>query len=360
MSEDSTVHADPFEIEYTNLEIVTKHIKDLSVYKSSGITDLGSKLLKDEFLYIPDVLLDIFNKVISTKSFPESWKIATVIPLPKVDNPKSPSELRPISLLPKIGKIMEKIIHTQIKDYLEDQHLLLLQQHGFRKSHSTQSASAKCVDDIMLGLDRGEGMMAVFLDIKKAFDTINHQILLRKLEKMSIGPNTISLLKDYLNNRKQRVLYNNIFSDELSLVTGIPQGSTLGPMLFLIYINDLPDVLLYSNCLLFADDTVLYLGKKEYDIACTEMQLDLDAVHAWCNNNRITLNQAKTQYIRFSYRKTLQHPEIPLKLGDTFISKTTSYKYLGTEIDSKLNCKAQYNNIIKKLSSKKITFGKIC
>ena len=176
---------------------------------------------------------------------------------------------------------------------------------------------------------------------------------------MSIGPNTISLLKDYLNNRKQPVLYNNILSDELSLATGVPQGSTLGPMLFLIYINDLPDVLLYSDCLLFADDTVLYLGKKEYDIACTEMQLDLDAVHAWCNNNQITLNQAKTQYIRFSYRKTLQQPEIPLKLGDTFISKTTSYKYLGTEIDSKLNCKAQYNNIIKKLSSKKITFGKI-
>ena len=148
-------------------------------------------------------------------------------------------------------------------------------------------------------------------------------------------------------------------SEKLSLTTGVPQGSTLGPLLFLIYINDLPDMLLYCNCILFADDTVLYLGKSDKDSVYYEVQLDLDAVYVWCNNNQITLNQAKTEYIQFSYRKRPENPETPLKIGRKRISVTTSYKYLGTEIDNKLNYHAQYKNIIRKLSAKKITFSKI-
>ena len=349
---------DTFEVELTNIDIVINHNKEISVYKSSGISDLGSRLLKDVFLYIPDILLDIFNKVIISRTFPDDWKIATVIPLPKVNNPKTPSELRPISLLPIIGKIMEKIIHNQLKKYLEENNMLTAQQHGFRKNHSTQSACAKFIDDIMLHLDGGDRTVAVFLDIKKAFDTLNHNILLKKIEKLLVGPNTVALLRDYLDNRQQCVLYNNVVSSKLSLSTGVPQGSTLGPLLFLIYINDLPDVLLYSDCILFADDTVLYLGESEQGILYPEIQLDLDAVNAWCNNNQITLNQAKTEYIQFSYRKTQYVPEIPLKLGNKNISKTDSYKYLGTVIDSKLNCQSQYNNLIKKLSVKKTSFSK--
>ena len=254
---------------------------------------------------------------------------------------------------------MEKIIHDQLKSYLESNSLLSCQQHGFRKKHSTQSACAKFLDDIMLCLDRGDKTVAVFLDIKKAFDTINHQILINKLKTMKIGQNTLALIGNYLHNRKQRVLYKNTFSDELNLTTGVPQGSTLGPLLFLVYINDLPNILLNSDCLLFADDTVLYLGNKDHDVVYNQIQLDLDAVNAWCNNNQITLNQAKTEYINFSYRSTSRDPENPLSLGEQIISKTESYKYLGTVLDRKLNCQAQYNSIIKKLSIKKVTFSKI-
>ena len=348
-----------FELAETILEDVVKYVKELSVYKSSGISDLGSRLLKDAFLYLPNVLLDIFNKVVLNNKFPDSWKIATVIPLLKIDNPRMPSDLRPISLLPIMGKIMEKRLHAQLKDYLEKRNLLAGQQHGFRTNHSTLSMCTRFVDDTMLGLDESDITMAVFLDIRKAFDSINHFILLKKLEKLVIGTNTLNVIRDYLNNRKQCVLYNNIYSDKLALTTGVPQGSSLGPLLFMVYINDLPDILLYCKYLPFADDTVLYLGRKDEGTVYTEMQLDLDAVHAWCNNNQITLNQAKTEYIRFSFRKITRYPEPSLKFGDSNISKTDSYKYLITLNDSKLNCQPKHNNIIKKLSAKKITFSKI-
>ena len=356
---DDRVGEPGFEIVRINSQVVIKYVKELSVYKSSGIRDLGSVLLKDIFLYIPDVLADIYNKVIATNIFPDSWKIATVVPLPKINNPKSPSELRPISLLPIVGKIMEKIIHSQLKDYLEIENLLVSQQHGFRKNHSTQSACAKFIDDIMLYLDKGYSTVAVFLDVKKAFDTINHQVLLKKLQNLNVGQNALALIENYLTNRKQCVVYQNQCSDELSLTTGVPQGSTLGPLLFLIYINDLPNILNNCDCLLFADDTVIYNGKTDTNIAYTAVQSDLDEVYSWCNKNQITLNQAKTEYIHFSYRKRTDLPGITLKLCNKPISKTNSYKYLGTDIDTKLNCIAQYNNLIKKLSTRKITFSKI-
>ena len=357
--DDDEAHGNIFEFTVTNVETVLKYVGNMSVYKSTGITNLGGRFLKDVFLYIPEILVDIFNKVLNTDAFPDSWKIATVIPLPKAENPKSPSELRPISLLPVIGKIMEKILHDQLKTFLENYDLLAPQQHGFRKNHSTQSANAKFIDDIMLHMDRGDGTVAVFLDINKAFNTINHKILSKKLQKMNIGQKSVSLLEDYLSNRKQRVLYKNIFSDELLLTTGVPQGSTLGPLLFLVYINDLPKILLNSNCLLFADDTVLYLGNRDRNKVYDDLQTDLDAVNAWCNNNQITLNHTKTEYLNFSYRKNPGFPIIPLTLGEHSISKADSYKYLGTSIDYKLNCHAQYNNIIQKLSFKRITFSKI-
>ena len=231
-------------------------------------------------------------------------------------------------------------------------------QHGFRKDHSTTSATTKFVDNIMLNLDKGHSTVAVFLDIKKAFDTIDHNILIKKLKNSGVGNNTTILLTNYLKNRTQSVLYNGIYSDPKGLTTGVPQGSTLGPLLFLLYINNLPDILKNSECLMFADDTVLYHSNVLPELLYRELQLDLDVVNTWCAQNYITLNITKSQYVNFGYRKPNVDNYV-LKLGETTLDKVDSYKYLGTLIDNKLNGEAQYSKLMQILAGKKLTFNKI-
>ena len=152
----------------------------------------------------------------------------------------------------------------------------------------------------------------------------------------------MKLLTNYLENRKQSVLYNGIYSDMKGLTTGVPQGSTLGPLLFLLYINDLPLVLEKADCLMFADDTVLYHSNVLPETLYCDLQHDLDAVNTWCTQNYITLNITKSQYVCFGYRKPTVNNHV-LKLGVTILDKVDSYKYLGTLIDDKMNGEAQYS-----------------
>ena len=309
-------------------------------------------------LYIPNVILHIYNRVRITGVFPDSWKIATVVPIPKCNNPIEPSELRPVSLLPIVGKIMEKLVHSQLSQFFEGAGFLSTNQHGFRKCFSTTSAASKFVDDIALGLDKGQYTLAVFLDIKKAFDTIDHDIIIKKLKHAGLGAGTLALIKNYLYNRKQCVLYKGIRSEVKKLYTGVPQGSTLGPLLFLIYVNDLPKLFEHTNCMMFADDTVLYQSHADSTELYNQVQMSLNKMHKWCMDNQITLNSKKCEYIHFSYRRVLNNDKV-LKLGNTSLDRVKHYKYLGTVIDEKLNGEAQYNHITQVLSGRKMTFSKI-
>ena len=206
---------------------------------------------------ISDSLTHIFNQSIAQSFFPDEWKIARVVSLFKTGQHNLPENYRPISVLPVISKIMERIMYNQLYKYLTEAGILSDCQFGFRKFHSTTTALLDCTNDCYVNIDRKLFNMVVLIDLKKAFHTVDHKILPRKLECYGIKGEALALLRSNLTNRSQKCQVKNFISSEKSIRCGVPQGSILGPLLFLLYINDLPQCLSETKPRMFADDTNL-------------------------------------------------------------------------------------------------------
>ena len=282
---------------------VIKKVNEISIYKSSGIDNISSQIMKDAVTIMITEFTHLYNRILVTGIFPDEWKCATVIPIPKKANPKSPNDLRPISLLPMPGKILEKLIHHQLTKFYEDTKYLTNTQNGFRKGKSTTNALATLLDDILMAMDHGSATLALYLDFKKAFDTINHNILIEKLVVSGLAPNTVNLISNYLVGRKQRTRIGNYTSAYQPLTTGVPQGSTLGPLLFLLYINDLPLPLQHTKNILFADTTCIYVSGSDPAELNRKVQTDLNNIVTWCMENQLTLNVDKTQFVTYTTRR---------------------------------------------------------
>ena len=205
-----------------DLQTMEKVVRDININKSSSIPNLSSRILKDAFMVMLPQLVFMYNLSFSTGKFPDAWKIANVVPLKKGGDPTDVNNLRPVSLLPLPGKMAERIAHTLINGHVENLNLLNQNQGGFRKKRSTISTTAKFTDDILLGINEKQYTVASFIDLKKAFDTINHQILLKKLPHFGININTRSWIKNYLENRKQKCTVNGKTSCELDITCGVP------------------------------------------------------------------------------------------------------------------------------------------
>ena len=236
-----------------------KLIDELDIKKAAGSDGIPCHLIKLTKAIIAPILSSLFNVCIFKSIFPDIFKIAEVIPLFKGGDMHILGNYRPISLLPLFGKLFEKIIAKRLTDFLEANNVLTSHQFGFRKSYSTELAAINLNDHLLNKLDKKEYTCTIFLDLAKAFDSVNHKILLAKLEKYGIRGAAHDLFRSYLTNRWQYVKLNNTKSELMSIDIGIPQGSILGPILFLLYINDLPNA---SNFFarIFADDTVLSLS----------------------------------------------------------------------------------------------------
>ena len=206
---------------------------------------------------IADSLTYTFNQAITLASFPDEWKIARVIPLFKSGHRNMPGDYRPISILPAISKIMERILYSQLYNYLTEYGLLSSAQFGFRKSHSTATGLSDCTNEWYMNIDKKMFNLVVFIDLKKAFDTVDHGVLLKKLKSYGIKGQALDILKSYLSNRRQKCQVDRFVPSERFIECGVLQGSILGPLLFLLYINDLPEYLKNTRPRLFADDTNL-------------------------------------------------------------------------------------------------------
>ena len=278
---------------------VFKTVKNINVSKSSGIDNLSSFLLKQAFSILLPELTFLFNLSLDKAIFPEQWKKALVIPIPKSGNLTSVQNYRPISLLPLPGKILEKLVHTQISNFLEENSLLTDKQHGFRKSHSTVHSVSQFVNYVNTNLDVKKVTLAAFIDFRKAFDCVQHGTLLEKLCLMGLDLSVVQWVQSYLNNRKQRVLANNVYSGFQTITQGVPQGSVLGPLFYILYANDLVELFKDCEVALYADDTVLYTADTTFETSTEKVQRDLDRLNNWCSKNGIMVNTSKTKIMVF-------------------------------------------------------------
>ena len=280
----------------------------------------------------------MFNQCLLEGEFPKCLKIAEVIPIFKKGSATNVSNYRPISLLSQFDKIFEKIIYNRIIDFIEKYNLLSDHQFGFRQNSSTIHAVTYIYDNLIKNIDKGLYSCCIFLDLSKAFDTVDHHILLCKLKNyFGIQGKSLNLIKSYLTNRRQYTKISNNFSDELEINCGVPQGSCLGPLLFLLYINDLP-LASQMNTTLYADDTYLMMSDLNLTSLQNRINIELKNIDFWLRKNKLSLNFSKSTFLLIHKQpsRTIKST-FEIKINDIMLTRSPIVKYLGLFIDQNLN-----------------------
>lgn len=325
-------------------------LNNRKVSSASDHVGFNNKLLKSTSQSISGILRALFSQSLSSGQIPNDWRTAKVIPIFKSGDRSSPLNYRPISLTSTVCKLLEHIIHSQIMKYLEEHNIIFKYQHGFRKGYSCDGQLAGFTNDLLSCIDAGNQVDAIFLDYSKAFDRVPHHRLLLKLKHLNIDEQVIAWIKDFLSFRTQFTNINHCNSPFIPVTSGVPQGSVLGPLLFLIYINDLPNRM-SSRVRLFADDCVIY--RTIYtDTDPQALQSDLNAINRWCSDWQMTLNHTKTKCMSFTHSSS----RIPTSyfIGNNAVELTTTYKYLGINLQSDLTW---HHHINLTLASANRTFG---
>lgn len=302
-----------------------------------GLDELPIKFLKSINPLIIKPVTHLINCIIATSIFPDEWKKSKILPFKKKTNLNTLQNLRPISILSALSKIFERLIKNQICQYINQENLLIAQQSGYRAKHSTKTAMLKVFDDIGLILDKGRPVVLLLLDFSKAFDTISHKILCHKLcARFGFSNHAKNLIESYLSGRTQTVLNNGFYSSYLPISSGVPQGSILGPILFSLYINDLPEVLKYCSIHVFADDVQLYFGCTDDSAAVISRKIneDMSNIHAWSVRNKLLLNADKTCALFLSHSHSNSFLKPILKLNNTEIPFLDEGVSLGITIQS--------------------------
>ena len=325
----------------------------ISSAKATGCDGIPIKFLKCNLNLSSQILTHIINLSLGCRIVPEGWKTAEVVPLFKSGDKGKAENYRPISILPSASKILERVVHTQVYGFLQQHSLFSNAQFGFRKNHSTSSCILYLTDIIYKSIDIGNFTGVVFLDLKKAFDTVDHDILLKKLYKYSFGRESIDWFRNYVMNRKQLVKVNGVKSDVKDMVCGVPQGSILGPLLFILYIKDMVEYLVESRINLYADDTALYYSANDIENVMNVLSREMMCVGEWLRANKLTLNISKTKFIIFGSPHRLRNlPDIKLQLYGKEIERVDCMKYLGVLLDSSLSFEQHIDYLSDKASQK--------
>ena len=332
--------------EVSNVE-VSRYLNSLKSRKTGGLNQIPAFIYKILEPLLLNPLTHVINLSLKSNDFPNVWKKALVIPVHKSGKTTLPNNYRPISLLPILSKVLEKIINQQIRDFLDVNQLIAPRQFGFRSGTSTDQILTQLVNKIRFMISKPESKFVTLsaLDIRKAFDCVNHKILLTKLsQKFNFHNNAFNLIQNYLVDREQAMKVNGHISDCQKVLTGVPQGSVLGPLLFIMFINDLMRL---ENCYLFADDCLLVTSGETPIVSTEVMEKSIDQASNWYSENCLVLNSAKTDVMTISNTSGIKAPN--LKFDNKSFKQSTKIKYLGVILDSNLNFKPHTGKIKQKL-----------
>lgn len=346
-----------FEFGYVSKVFIGNYLKKIKRNKSTGLDDLPPGMLKDCREYIITPLHHIINLSLQSKIVPSAWKQAKIVPIFKSGDKEKAENYRPISVLPVLSKLLEKAVHDQLLTFLESNKLLNDSQFGYREKRSTQLATTLFVDEIRQAAENGKMVGALFLDLSKAFDTISHDVILTKLCNYGVASAETQWFTDYLFNRNQKVQIGSQYSSSFSLTCGVPQGSILGPLLFLVFFNDFQEHLTETHCIQYADDTVIYAAHENVNTIEDILNSESKNILTYCRNNELILNlkKGKTETVLFGTAKRLSKQtkqSLTVTIDGSPVHNVNSYTYLGNHLDVNLNLNCNFEKAYKKATGR--------
>lgn len=340
------------------LEFKTVDVKTVSSIinnmksNSTGWDGLNSNIIKYCSPVILPYLTHIINCCLTSNTFPECWKKGLILPIPKINNPNEYKDLRPITILPVCSKILEKIVNMQLRCHLNTFNIIPDSQSGFRPGHSCSTTLLNVTDDLYTAADQNKVSILTLLDFSKAFDTLNHDILLAILKFIGLSQSAVDLLSSYLTNRVQSVRLSNGFSNPRPVSKGVPQGSILGPLLFIIYTHCFGEKLQFCRIHMYADDTQLYHSFKldNLDTALNQMQTDLDIIADITLKHSLLINPSKSVVLVFGSKNKVQilKQDVKLKINEIEIPIKEEIRNLGVVMDDSFRYKTHIINCIKR------------
>ena len=330
----------------TEIHNIIKNLKDCS----TGWDGINLSSLTLAWSSISHVMVHVMNLSLEQGVVPLELKVAKVIPLFKADDPEKFSNYRPVSILPLFSKILEKLMYKRLLNYVTDNKILFEYHFGFREGYSTNLAMTYLIDDLVTSLNKQNCVLGLFLDFSKAFDTVNHDILFQKLYHYGIRGPALDWFRSYLGDRFQFTEYNGVQSDKEKIRCGVPQGSVLGPLLFLLYINDLANVSDVIRFILFADDSNIFFHSKNPDDLIDLANAEIPKILKWLATNKLTLNVSKTHFVIFRNPGKSIVVTKTLYINNTAISQEPYTKFLGVYLDENLNWSKHIKEISKKIA----------